>query len=113
MSTPADRLAAIHDAYSKAYARRLQDWADAQSDGQAQAISENLEELEDNYLKAAKQALDANGEAVEHAYDAAKQAQNDVDRAYQAAKGIADKIKLVSTCVVSVGDLVTTAAGAF
>jgi gamma-glutamyl:cysteine ligase YbdK (ATP-grasp superfamily) len=111
MSTCADRLAAIHDAYSKAYARRLADWAQAQADDQAQAISDNLEELELNYLRAAKQALDADGSAVENAYAAAKQAQTDVDDAYQAAKGIAEKIQLVSSVVTSVGDLLQKASG--
>jgi hypothetical protein len=109
MSTAADRLGAIHDAYSKAYARRLQDWAQAQSDDQAHAISDNLDQLELSYLNAAKQALDVGGAEVEEAYGAAKQAQQEVDDAYDAAKEITKKIELVSGVVNSVGDLLAKA----
>lgn len=110
MSTPAERLSVIHEAYSKAYARRLQDWKDATSKAQADAIATNLYKLEEAYLRAAKQALDANSAAVEQAYRAARQAQQDTDEAYKAAKAIAEKIKLVSGVVTSVGELLRKAA---
>lgn len=113
MSSAAERLAVIHDAYSKAYTRRLQDWKEAKSEAQAKAISNNLYRLEETYLRAAKQALDANGKAVEDAFDAAKSAQKGVDEAYQKAKAIADKIRLVSSIVASAGDLLKKAGKAF
>jgi hypothetical protein len=109
MSTASERLAIVHDAYSKAYGRRLQDWKEAKSQAQAKAVSDNLYGLELTYLGAAKQALDANGKAVEDAYDAAKAAQKEVDDAYQKAKALADKIRLVSGVATSVGDLLKKA----
>lgn len=110
MSTAFARLLVVHDAYSKAYERRLDDWGNATST-QAKVISDNLDHLETQYLRAAKQALDANGEAVEAAFEAAKKAQENVDAAYKAAKGMAEKIRLVGDIVSRVGDLMNKAGG--
>lgn len=112
MSTPAERLEVIRNAYSKAYSRRLQDWKDATSKSQAEAISQNLNRLEEAYLRAAKQALDANGAAVEAAYRAAKDAQKAVEEAYKSAKAIAEKIRLVSRIAISVGEMLRKAGQA-
>jgi hypothetical protein len=112
MSSEKDRLAVIHDAYSQAYSRRLKDWREAKSQAQAKSISDNLNRLELAYLRAAKQALDANGKAVEDAYKAAKTAQVEVDDAYKNARDIAEKIRLVSSVVTSVGDLLKKAGAA-
>lgn len=112
MSTTAERLAVIHEAYSKAYARRLQDWKEAKSEAQAKTISSNLYRLEETYLRAARQALDANGKAVEDAFTAARSAQKEVDEAYKKAKSIPEKIRTVSGMVTSVGELLKTAAKA-
>ena len=111
MSTDKERLAVIHDAYSKAYARRLKDWQEAKSQTQAKVIADNLYRLELTYLRAAKQALDANGKAVEDAYATAKAAQKEVDDAYKDAKAIADKIRLVAGIATSVGTLLKKAGG--
>ena len=110
-STPADRLYAVYDAYSQAYARRAEDWKDAQTKAQADSVFKNVEALEALYLKAAKQALDANSKAVEDAFDAAKAAQKDINDAYANAKEIAEKIKLVGSVIGKVGDLITKAGG--
>ena len=82
----AERLQVIHDPFSKAYARRLRDWKEATSQAQADAVSRNLNRLEESYLRAAKQALDANGAAVEAAYSEARSAQEAVDDAYRTRK---------------------------
>jgi len=108
-STPAERLYAVYEAYSQAYDRRAQDWKDAKTKAQADTIFKNVESLEALYLKAAKQALDANGQAIEDAFDAAKAAQKEVNDAYDEAKGIAEKIKLVGSIVGKVGDLINKA----
>ena len=110
-STAADRLFAVYEAYSQAYDRRAQDWKEAKTKAQADAIFKDVESLEIAYLKAARQALDANGQAIEDAYQAAKTAQQEVDEAYKAAKGIADKIRLVGNVVGKVGDLIKKASG--
>ncbi len=112
MSTAGERLRVIHEAYSGAYARRLQDWKEAASTAQAGAISTNLYRLEESYLRAARQSLEANGSAVEAAYASAKQAQKDVEDAYRNAKALPEKIRLVSSIVTSVGDLVRKAGEA-
>ena len=112
MSTPADRLQAIHDSFSKAYARRLKDWKEATSQAQADAVSKNLNRLEETYLRAAKQALDANGAAVEAAYGEATKAQRAVDEAYQKAKALPERIRLVSSIAGSVADLLRKAGKA-
>lgn len=109
MSTAPERLFAIYEAYNSAFLRRAQDWKDAKSKAEADAIFRNVERLEGLYLKAAKQALDANGPAVEAAYADAKQAQKDVDDAYAAAKALADKIRLVGGIISKVGDLIAKA----
>lgn len=108
-SSPEERLYAVYEAYSKAYDRRPQDWKEAATKGEADAIFRNVERLEAHYLKAAKQSLDANGQAVEAAYQAAKNAQKDVDDAYEKAKKLAERIKLVGGIVGKIGDLVKKA----
>lgn len=109
-TTPQERLFAIYDAYSKAYDRRPQDWKDAKTNAQAQAVFNNVQRLEGLYLKAAKQALEANGAAVEAAYVAATKAQQDIDEAYQSAQALAEKIRLVGSVIGKLGDLITKAA---
>jgi hypothetical protein len=112
MSTRSERLHVIYEAYSKAYERRLQDWQEATSKDQAEAIATNLGSLEEAYLRAAKQALDANGAAVEAAFSAAQEAQKATDDAYQDAKAIPEKIRHVTGVVASVGDLLRKAGQA-
>lgn len=108
-STARDRLHLVYDAYSRAYDRRLQDWKEATTKAQADAISRNVDRLETQYLKAARQALDATGQDVEDAYLAAKSAQEDIDKAYEKAKALAEKIALVGKIVGKVGDLISKA----
>lgn len=110
-STPAERLYVVYEAYSKAYGRRAQDWKDARTNAQTDTIFRNVESLEALYLKAAKQALDTNAQAVENAFEAAKAAQREINDAYQEAKDIVDKIKLVGSVVSKVGDLIRKAGG--
>jgi len=110
-STPAQRLYAVYEAYSQAYDRRAQDWKDAETSAQADAIFNNVQTLEALYLQAAKQALDANGQTVEDAFDAARAAQSAVNDAYDEAKSIAEKIYLVGRVVSQVGDLINKAGG--
>jgi len=110
-SSAKDRLFLIYEAYSAAYDRRDQDWKEAKSKAQAKAIFRNVERLELLYLKAAKQALDANGPAVEAAYEAAKGAQKAIDDAYNDAKELSEKIRLVSSVIKKVSGLVTKASG--
>jgi hypothetical protein len=111
MSTAHERLLVVYEAYSKAYDRRLQDWSEAKNQAQAKAIADNVDRLETQYLRAAKNALDANGSAVEAAFDAAKAAQEKIDAAYNEAKDIAEKIRLVGDIVGKVGNLVARASG--
>ena len=111
MSTTQERQFQIYESYHKAYSRRASDWKEAKTEAQANAISDNVELLENHYLDAAKNALDANGGAVEAAYDAASEARQAVEEAYGAAKGIATKIRLVGKLAGTVGNLLNKAAG--
>lgn len=111
MSTPAQRLLVIHEAFSKAYARRAGDLKDARSDAEADRILRNVDSLETAYLKAAKQALDASGEAVEEAYNIAKKAQKDINDAYNKAKALPERISLSTSVVRSVSELIRKASG--
>ncbi len=111
MSAPQERLYAIYDSYSKAFDRQTQDWRDAKTKAEANAVFRNVEKLEGLYLKAAKQALDANGAAVEAALAAAKAAQQQIDDAYLAAKALAERIRLVGGVIGKVGDLIAKAGG--
>ena len=110
MSTPTERLLLVHDAFSKAYARRAGDLKQATSNAQADRILRNVDSLETSYLKAAKQALDATGGEVEAAFRDAKAAQQAIDDAYQEAKALAERIRLVGSIAQSIGNLVRKAA---
>jgi len=111
MTTPQERLFEVYESYRKAYERRTQDWKDATTTEQADAIEHNVEALERLYLDAAKAALDANGSKVEEAYVAAKKARENVDKAYEQAKALPAKIRLVGKLTGAVGDLVKKASG--
>ena len=109
-TTAQDRLIEIHQSYSDAYARRALDLVQATTQAQAQQILQNVRDLESAYLLAAKQALDADGDAVELAYRDAQAARAEIDQAYQEAKAIGDKIRLAGQVVDKVTDLVKLAA---
>lgn len=110
-SSATDRLSVIYAAYKSAYERRATDLKQAASTQEAQKILDNVEALERAYLKAARQALEANGPDVEAAYQAAKNACRNVDEAYGSAKSMADKIRAASAAVTAVTSLVKKASG--
>ena len=110
-SSEQDRLAVIYQSFKDAFARRAKDLKDAQTVAQANAILQNVHDLELAYLTAAKQALDRNGAAVEGAYESAVAAKAAVDEAYAAAKTLAQRINLVGELAGQVGDLVKKASG--
>jgi len=112
MSTPPERLQVVHGAFSNAYQRRSQDLKEAKSTAQADQILDNLDELEIAYLRAARNALDANGTAVEEAFEAADAASKAVDEAYRRAKALPEKIRLVTSVAQNVKQLVEKASGA-
>lgn len=109
-STEEERLFAIREAYRKARMREARDLAQAKSAAQVRAILRNVRSLKNKHDKATITALEASGADVEAAYRAAKQAQQDVDEAYDKARDIADKIRLVGEISTKVGDLLTKAS---
>jgi len=112
MTTSAhDRLIALYQSYSDAYDRRAGDLAAAQTPDQINAILSNINTLECAYLEAARDALDATGPAVEQAYADAQAARTAVDAAYQDAKGIVEKIRLVGSVAKKATALVKAARG--
>jgi tryptophan 2,3-dioxygenase len=111
MSSPTDRLALVQDAYSKAYARRPDDLKQATSSDQVQQILDNVDMLEEQYLDAARQALDAGGSAVEQAYRDATTAKQQVEQAYENALELPDRIAAVTTLADNVQKLVVAATG--
>lgn len=112
MTTSAQqRLLEVSQSYGDAYDRRAADLAAAQSPDQIRAILANVDTLEIAYLEAARCALDATGPAVEQAYADAQAARAAVDAAYQAAKDIVEKIRLVGSVAKKATALVKAARG--
>lgn len=109
MSSPTDRLALVQDAYSKAYARRPEDLKQATSSDLVQQILDNVDALEEQYLDAAREALDATGAAVEQAFHDASTARQQVEQAYENALELPDRIAAVTTLTDNVQKLVATA----
>jgi hypothetical protein len=109
-STPQDRLAVILKAYSIARDQQDEDIAQADSDDQADAIRSNLASLQLAYLRAERSQLDANGAAVETAYQAALGATKDVTLAYQKGAALADRIRAVAGAVTAVASLAAKAS---
>ena len=110
-SSAHDRLIEVYQSYSDAYDRRAADHAAAQTPDQVSAIRANVNTLECAYLEAARDALDATGPVVEQAYADAQAARAAVDAAYQAAKDIVEKIRLVGSVAKKVTALVKIAQG--
>ncbi|HSI17284.1 MAG TPA: hypothetical protein VK980_05910 [Sphingomonas sp.] len=110
-STAQDRLMEVYQSYSDAYERRSDDLAAAQSPDQIKAILANVNTLEIAYLEAARNALDATGPAIEQAFTDAQTARAAVDAAYQNAKGIVEKIRLVGSLAKKATALVKAAHG--
>lgn len=111
MSSAQDRLLEVYKSYGDAYDRRAADLAAAQSPDQINAILANVNTLECAYLEAAREALDATGPVVEQAYADAQAARAAVDAAYQQAKDIVTKIRLVGSLAKKATALVKAAHG--
>jgi hypothetical protein len=109
-STAQQRLAVIFKAYSIARDQQDNDIAQAESDAEADAIRRNVVSLELSYLRAERAQLDANGAAVEAAYQAAESAADDVARAYRSGAALADRIRAVSGAVTAVASLAAKAS---
>ena len=111
MSSPAERLQLVYQSYKNAYARRADDLKSAMTAEQAQAILDNVDSLESDYLNSARQSLDATGVQVETAFHDAVSAQTFVETAYNEAQEITHKIRAVTGCAEAISGLVSTAAG--
>jgi hypothetical protein len=109
-STPDDRLAVILRAYSIARDQQDTDIAAASSDEEADAVRANLASLQLAYLRAERSRLEANGAAVETAYQSAKAATDEVARAYRNGAALADRIRAVSGAVTAVASLAAKAS---
>lgn len=109
-STPEDRVALILKAYSLARDQQDKDIAEAESDEQADAIRSNLASLQLAYLRAERSQLEADGAAVESAYQAAKGATDDVVLAYRQGAALADRIRAVAGAVTAVASLAAKAS---
>jgi hypothetical protein len=110
-TSPETRLFLIGQAFGSARRRRATDLRDAKTQAQANAILANVDKLEAQFLQAATIALDATSAAVEEAYDAASAAQAKIDKAYENAVSITEKIGLVGDIVGKVGTLIKAASG--
>ncbi len=109
-STPQDRVAVILKAYSIARDQQDSDIAEANSDEEADAVRSNLASLQLAYLRAERSQLEANGAAVESAYQAAQSATDKVARAYKSGAALADRIRAVSGAVTAVASLAAKAS---
>ncbi len=110
-SSKEDRVQLTYDAYSRAYQRRKADLKAAKTETEVQKIWGNVTKLESLYLTAAQDGLDGNAPAIEAAYKAAADARDSVEDAYNSAKALAEKIRLVGALATKVGGLVKAAAG--
>lgn len=109
-STPAERLDLVYQAYKDALARRPDDLKQAQTADQARQVMANVDSLESAYLDAVASALDANGDEVEACYQAAKDAVDSVEQAYEKGQALAAKITAVAGVVTAVSSLITRAS---
>ena len=109
-STAQQRLFEIYTAYKSALDRRPADLKEASKDADVDKILDNVDALQAAYFEAARVALDATGDAIEDAYRAAKDANKKVGEAYKNGKALADRIRLVSSLVSRVGNLIEKAS---
>ena len=110
VSSPQQRLDVIFQTYCTARDQRAADIKDAQSDAEADAVRANVNALDLAYLRAERAGLEANGAAVEAAYQAAKTAADQVTAAYNSGKALADRIRTVSSAVTAFSSLITKAS---
>jgi len=109
-SSPAERLDLVCQAYKDALARRPDDLKQCQTAEEAQQVMANVDSLEIAYLDAVASALAANGPEVEASYQAAKDAADAVEQAYQQGQALAARITAVAGVVTAVSNLVTKAS---
>ena len=109
-SSPQQRLDVIFQTYCMARDQRAADMAEAQSDAEADAIRANVNALDLAYLKAERAGLEANGAAVEAAYQAAKSAADQVAAAYGSGRELAERIRAVSGAVTAFSSLISKGA---
>jgi len=108
-SSAADRLDVIYTSWKDAFDRRADDLKEAVSGEQAKAIVANVSNLEETYLAAAKQALDATGPAVEAAYTQAVATKQAVENAYAQSVALEQRISAVGKLVGDVANLAASA----
>lgn len=111
MSSPEERLAETYAAYKTADDNRIRDLRAAPTAEAADAVLENLDSLHAIYLRAAKVALDASGDQVEAAFEAARSANKQITKARQEAQELAAVIKLTAHAVNTMSQLVVAATG--
>jgi hypothetical protein len=110
-SSEQERILLVHKAFSDAFQRRALDLRQAATDEDAEQVLRNVARLEKAFLLTAQQALDKTGPQVEAAYQAARDSKAAVDKAYAAAKNVAERIAAVGDLAGKIGDLVSKAAG--
>jgi hypothetical protein len=103
-SSKEDRVRLTYDAYSRAYQRRKGDLKAAKTETEVQKILSNVAKLESLYLTAAQDGLDGTAPAIDIAYQAAVDARDAVEDAYNGAKALAEKIRLVGASPQSLAD---------
>jgi hypothetical protein len=112
MSTAADRLAVIYQAYKSAKANRSADLKAAKTEDQVEAILANIDALNTSYLAAADADLSVTSPDIEAAYTAAKQAADDADAARKAAQALPAIITRMTHLADTVKTLISDITGA-
>lgn len=111
MSTPQDRFQQALDAYRDAWDNRKKDRADCQGDlVKLKAVNANIQGLNTQMLRGAKEWLEATGPDVEAAYADAIAAKKAVDDARSAAVGIVTRINAISSLLGAVKTLIDKAS---
>ena len=108
-STEAERLHEIYVAYKEADRALPRDLREAQSEEDVVQILETVNALKAAYYRAARVALDANGDLVEAAFESARRGNQAIRGARERAAELPERIRLGVSLFNSVDALITAA----
>lgn len=106
MSTSAERLTVIYQAYQTARSNQTTDLMQATTDQEVNAILGNVATLNVAYLEAVNADLSANSAGIEAVYQAAKDAAAAANEARERAQGLINIIKKTTELANNVKSLV-------
>lgn len=112
MSSADDRMDVIEQNYKSALENEPHDLAQATNASQVTAIQANVAAARQVYYTAEAAQLTASGNAVETAYDAAKTANDAVDKAREDEEGLDMLMSKLTTATMAATNLLSAATSA-